>query len=130
MAEKVKILLDTNFLLTLVRYKIFGFEEIKQKVPCEFYTLSRILYELKGLGKGDKKVKKEVSIVEQILKNNAVKVIDSSKENVDEELIELSKDYVIATNDKELRRKVKEAGGKTIFVRSLTYVDVGEIIAD
>lgn len=130
MAQKVKILLDTNFLLTLVRYKIFGFEEIKQKVPCEFYTLSRILYELKGLGKGDKKVKKEVAIVEQVLKNNNVKVLDSTKENVDEELIELSKEYVIATNDKELRRKVKAVGGKTIFVRSLTYVDVGEIIAD
>ena len=128
MAEKVKILLDTNFLLTLVRYKIFGFEELRQKIPCDFYTLSRVLFELKGLGKMNKKVEKEVRVVEQVLKNNNVKVIDSMKENVDEELVELSKDYVIATNDKELRRKVKEVGGKTIFVRSLTYIDVGEII--
>ncbi|MEI7961092.1 MAG: hypothetical protein WCI04_02035 [archaeon] len=128
MAEKIKILLDTNFLLTIVRYKIHGLEEIKQKLPAEFYTLSRILFELAGLGKSDKKVKKEVSIVEQMLRNNNVKVLDSTIENVDNELIGLSKEYVIATNDKELRRRVREAGGKTIYVKSLTYVEVEELL--
>ena len=128
MAEKIKVLLDTNFLLTIVRYKIHGLEEIKQKLPAEFFTLSRILFELAGLGKSDKKVKKEVAIVEQMLKNNNVKVLDSTMESVDTELIGLSKDYVIATNDKELRRKVREAGGKTIYVKSLTYVEVEELL--
>ena len=51
-----------------------------------------------------------------------------STKNVDNELIELSKEYIIATNDKELRRKVKEKGGKTIFVRKLTLVDTSEIM--
>lgn len=128
MAGKVKVLLDTNFLLTLVRHKIHGIEEIKQKLPAEFYTLSRVLYELKGLGKGDKKVKKEAAIVEQMLKNNNVHVLDSTLEDVDKELIALSKEYVIATNDKELRRKVREAGGKAIYVRSLTYVEVEDLL--
>lgn len=128
MAEKIKVLLDTNFLLTIVRYKIHGLEEIKQKIPAEFYTLSRVLFELEGLGKSDKKVKKEVAITQQMLKNNSVKVIDSTMENVDAELVKLSKEYVIATNDKELRRKVREAGGRTIYVRSLTYVEVEELL--
>lgn len=130
MADKLKILLDTNFLLTLVRYKIHGFDEITQKVPCEFYTLSRVEYELKALGKSDKKIKKEVAIVEQLLKNNNVKIIDSTMENVDNELIILSKEYAIATNDKELRRKIKAQGGKTLFVRSLTYVDTGDLVEE
>jgi len=128
MAEKVKVMLDTNFLLTMVRYKIHGLDEIKQKLPSEFFVLSRVLFELKGLGKSDKKVKKEVAIVEQLLKNSGVIVIQSKLEHVDKELVELSKEYVIATNDKELRRKVKAVGGKTIFIRSLNYVDVEDLL--
>jgi rRNA-processing protein FCF1 len=127
--EKIKVMLDTNFLLTMIRYKIHGFEDIKQKLPVEFYTLSRVLVELKGLEKSDKKVKKEVAIVEQVLKNNNVKVIDSTSEDVDSELVKLSsKGYVIATNDKFLRQRIKQSGGKTIFIRSLTYIDTGDVI--
>ena len=128
MAGKVKVMLDTNFLLTMVRHKIHGLEEIRSKIPAEFYTLSRVLYELKGLGKNDKKVKKEAAIVEQVLKNNNVKIINSTTENVDEELIGLSREYIIATNDKVLRRKIKEAGGRAIFIRSLTFVEVEDLL--
>ena len=127
---KIKVLLDTNFLLTMVRQKIHGLEEIKEKVPAEFYTLGRVLYEIKGLSKNDKKIQNESRIVEQVLKNNNVKVIDSTMEDVDSELVNLSKEYVIATNDKFLRKRVKEAGGKTIFIRSMTYIDTGEIVGE
>lgn len=130
MAEKVKILLDTNFLLTMVRYKIHGIEEIKQKIPAEFYVLTRVLYEIKGLGKTDKKVKKEAAIVEQVLKNNGVKEVQSYMEDVDSELVKLSNEYVIATNDKPLRKRVKEAGGKTLFIRSLTYIDTEDLVSE
>ncbi|MCX6804086.1 MAG: hypothetical protein NTY48_06000, partial [Candidatus Diapherotrites archaeon] len=88
------------------------------------------LFELEGIGKSDKKVKKEVVIVKQLLKNNNVKVIESKREDVDSELVELSKDYAIATNDKELRRRIKEAGGKTIYIRSLTYIATDELVEE
>lgn len=130
MAEKIKIMLDTNFLLTMVRNKIFALEQLKGKLPVEFYTLSRVLIELQGLGKNDKKIKKEVSLVDQILKLNNVRVIESEIDSVDEEMIKLSKEYVIATNDKELRRKVHQKGGKTVFIRSLTYIDTSDILEE
>jgi len=130
LAGKIKIMLDTNFLLTMVRHKIHGFDEIKGKLPAEFYTLGRVVYELKALGKNDKKIANEVRLVEAVLKANNVKIIDSTMEDVDKELISISGEYVIATNDRELRRKVKEAGGKTIFIRSLTYVDVEDLLEE
>ena len=130
LVDKIKILLDTNFLLTMVRNKIFGLEQLKEKLPVEFYTLSRVLIELQGLGKNDKKIKKEVELVSQILKINSVRVIDSLMESVDDELIKLSKAYIIATNDKELRRKVHQNGGKTVFIRSLTYIDTSDILEE
>ena len=127
---KIKILLDTNFLLTMVRYKIHGFEEINQKIPAEYYTLSRVIFEIKGLAKSEKKIRNEGRIVEDVLKNNNVKILESELEDVDSELVNLSKDYVIATNDKELRRRVKQAGGKTVFIRSLTYIDTGDVVEE
>ena len=114
----------------MVRHKIHGFEEIKQKIPAEFYTLSRVIFEMKALAKTDKKIQNEVRIVDAVLKTNGVKVIDSTSEDVDSELVALSNEYVIATNDKFLRRRVKEAGGKTIFIRSLTYIDTDEIVGE
>jgi rRNA-processing protein FCF1 len=126
---KIKILLDTNFLLTTVRHKIYGFEEIKEKIPAEFFTLSRVIHEIKSLGKKEKKIKNEGVIVEQVLKNNNVKILDSTKEDVDSELVEYAKKgYVIATNDKELRRRIREADGKTIYIRSLTYIDIEDLV--
>jgi rRNA-processing protein FCF1 len=81
------------------------------------------------LAKNDKKIKKEVAIVEQILKNNKVKTIDSLSEDVDSELVKYSKEgYVIATNDKQLRDRIRNEKGKTIYVRSLTYVDVEDLL--
>lgn len=128
---KIKVLLDTNFLLTMVRQKIHGLEEISQKFPAEYYTLSRVLYEIKGLARGDKKITNEAKIVEQVLKNNNVKVLDSTAEDVDSEMARLAGEgYVIATNDKFLRQRVKKAGGKTIFIRSLTYIDAEEVIGE
>jgi len=78
---KIKVLLDTNFLLTMVRQKIHGLEEISQKFPAEYYTLSRVLYEIKGLARGDKKITNEAKIVEQVLKNNNVKVLPVKFDN-------------------------------------------------
>jgi len=126
-SSKIKVILDTNFLLTMIRYKIHAIDEINSQIPPEFFTLSGILGELNALGKSDKKIKKEVAIAKEIINKNNVKIIESTMENVDNELITLSSDYVIATNDRELRIKVKKNGGKTIFVKKLTLVDVAEI---
>jgi rRNA-processing protein FCF1 len=110
-----------------VRHKIHGFEEIKERFPAEFYVLTRVLWELEVKAKEDKKIKNEVKIVKEILHNNGVREIESKKENADNEMIEKSKEYVIATNDKELRQKIKSFGGKSIYIKSLSFVEMEEI---
>ncbi|MBT4870586.1 MAG: hypothetical protein HON47_03365 [Candidatus Diapherotrites archaeon] len=127
MSDKIKILLDTNFLLNMVRYKIHGFEEIKNKIPAQFFVLTRVLWEMEYKAKTDKKIRNEVRIVKEILKNNGVIELNSKIENVDTELMELSKEYVIATNDKELRERIKSFGGRSIYIRSLSFIDLEDI---
>jgi len=127
LSDKIKILLDTNFLLNMVRYKIHGFEEIKNKIPAQFFVLTRVLWEMEYKAKTDKKIRNEVRIVKEILKNNGVIELNSKIENVDTELMELSKEYVIATNDKELRERIKSFGGRSIYIRSLSFIDLEDI---
>ena len=127
--NKVKILLDANFLLTMVRYKIHGFEEINAKIPAEFFVLSRVMWEMEMKARDDKKIKNELRIVNAILKANNVKEIDSRLESADDELMQLSKDYVVATNDKELRERIKSFGGRSIYIRSLSFIETEDIFS-
>ena len=127
--SEIKIMLDTNFLLTMVRHKIHGFEEIKGKLPAKFYVLSRVMWEMDIKAKNDKKIKNEVRIVKEILANNGVLEIDSKLEDVDAELVGLSKKYVVATNDKELRERIKSFGGKSIYIRSLSFIELEDVLS-
>jgi rRNA-processing protein FCF1 len=120
----VKILLDTNFLLTMVRHKIHGFEDLKEKGKFEFFVLESVIGEMEALGRQDKKISNEVRVVKEILKKNDVKVLETSVPIVDDDLVQRSKDYVVATNDKALRDKIRAMGGKTAYIRSLTYVEM------
>ena len=126
MGKSFKVILDTNFLLTMVRYKIHAINEIKSQIPTEFFILSGISDELQGLSK-NKKIKKEVSIITKILETNKVQGIKSQQKQVDDELVSLSKEYIIATNDKELRKRIREFGGKTIYIKKLTTVDLENV---
>jgi len=124
MVANTKILLDTNFLLTMVRYKIHGFDDFREKGKFSFFVLESVLGEMDSLGKQDKKIKNEARIVKEILKNNNVKTLETDVPIVDDDLVKRSSEYVIATNDKILRDRVRAAGGKTAYIRSLTYVEM------
>jgi len=126
--SEIKIMLDTNFLLTMVRHKIHGFEEIKSKLPAQFYVLSRVMWEMEIKSKKDKKIKNETRIVKEILANNKVIEVNSKLEDVDAELVSLSKKYVVATNDKELRERIKSFGGRSIYIRSLSFIELEDLL--
>ncbi|MBT4597072.1 MAG: hypothetical protein HOC95_03785 [Candidatus Diapherotrites archaeon] len=110
----------------MVRYKIHGIEEINVNMNAKIFVLSGTIDELEGLSK-NKKIKNEYAIVSKILEKNKVEGIKSQMSKVDDELVEKSKEYVIATNDKELRQRIKSFGGKSIYIRKLTFVDFSEI---
>jgi rRNA-processing protein FCF1 len=107
----------------MVRYKIHAIEEIKKKIPSKFFVTSSIMSELNYLSK-DKKIMLELKLIEKILEQNKVELIKSKTEKVDDELVDLSKDYLIATNDKELRKRIRLNQGKTIYIRKMTLVEI------
>ncbi len=120
MLKHCKVLLDTNFLLSTVRMKARAFDQIKDKINCDFFIIEGTMKELKELSKNEK-IMKEVNVVKQIMKLNNVSEIES-KDAVDTELLRKSKDFIIATNDKELRKRIKRFGGRSICIRNNSLI--------
>ncbi|VVB82112.1 Uncharacterised protein [uncultured archaeon] len=101
--------LDTNFILSCARKKIDFFNEIKFMGLKTLIPL-QVIEELKILsGKGNSKLKEEIKLSLNILKNNSFEKIDLHTKNVDNGLVDISekRDYVIATLDKEIKSRIK-----------------------
>ena len=96
-----KIILDTNFILSSLQFKIDFFEEIK-RISKFTYTLHILQGTIKEL-ENKKLGKLAINIIEK--KN--INIIKSENTYVDKDILDLKGDYIIATNDKELIKKLK-----------------------
>lgn len=122
-----KIILDTNFLLVPYQFKVDVFSEIRR--ICDFrYELciiDKTIDELKKIieeQKGKNKMAAKLAIL--LLKSKDVKIIKSkSAESVDDIILDhAGKDTVVATQDAELKRKLKKKCSGIIVLKNKTHL--------
>ena len=115
----MKIILDTNFLITCLKFNIRFIEELEGN---ELFIIDKTENELEKLIKGGKgKDKERAKIILQLIKLKKIKQIRSKKEeSVDDTLSGLS-DYVIATQDKELKKRIM---GKKLIIRAKKKLEI------
>jgi rRNA-processing protein FCF1 len=126
----VTIILDSNFLFIPLKFGVDIFEEFKRLfskyVKC--YVPRTVLNELFRLRKGAKpSFLKEIDFAEKIAEN--CEILENSLkpgESVDESIIEIAKKMkcIVATNDSNLRKKVKESGLSVVYLRQGAYLEV------
>lgn len=124
MKGEEKVLLDTNMLLSVYELRIDIQEEIEGKLgKSDIRVLEGTIKEIQELRKQGKRKEKAANIaLEYIKKRGFKKEKDTGK--VDETLEKKAvQGYWIATNDKALRGKIKEKGGKTLYLRSGKYLE-------
>lgn len=121
-SEIRKTILDTNFLLSIVRLKVRAFEEIRRLGINEFYVLSGSLEELEKLSE-NKRIKLEVNVVKELIDKEGV-IILKSIGHVDDELVAKSKEFAVATNDSALRKRIKSFAGTSIYIRNKAYIQL------
>ena len=111
-----QIILDTNFILHSINYRIDIKEELQRICNFQFETfvLDNTIKELKIL-------KKPLAI--QIA--NSFQIIETNEDkDVDSQLIEYSKDgYIIATQDIELKKQLNKP---IIVIRQRKYFEIQE----
>ncbi len=120
-----KIILDTNFIMIPAQFKVDIYAELDK--ICDFnyelYVLDRSLTELDTIIKTQKgKEKAAARLAKAILEAKKPKILKTtSKVYVDNILLGL-KDFIVATQDHELRLKLKKEGVKTIVLRQKKYL--------
>ena len=121
-----RILVDTNFLLIPVRFKVDIFTGSADAVNdiTEFYVSSRVLNEIQRLKERSKpSFVKELRLAETYA-GQCTLIEDPSDGEVDDSLVSLAsrEGMVLGTTDSELRQKARAAGVKVIYLRQRNYL--------
>lgn len=108
-----KIILDTNFLLYILRNKVDLFGELNRIVNIDYKVcfLDKSLDELKGKKQGK---------LGFIFAKKYLNIIKTGKGKVDDLLVK--QNAVIATMDKELKEKLKKRKKQIIILRQKKYL--------
>ena len=131
----MKILLDTNFILTCVKQRIDFFSELKHNFGREKIIIpQQVLDELDKL-----KIKKSLNSKEKsaaklslyLIKKNLVFIIDLKTKNVDlgiAKYINSNKDesFYLATLDRNLKKRIKNRKTKFLIIRQKKRIDIQE----
>ncbi|MDP7141297.1 MAG: hypothetical protein QF362_00955 [Candidatus Woesearchaeota archaeon] len=123
----IQVILDTNFLMAVSQFRIDIFAEIQR--ICDFryklYIIDKTLDELKGLieqnkGKDGRAAKLALSLIKQ----KHISIIKTDKDRIVDDLIMniVNKEHIVATQDKELKSRLKQKNIGIISIRQKRYL--------
>lgn len=129
-SKKEILIFDTNFLFVPFEFRVEIISEIKTLLgnSVQFCIVDQSIDELQQVeNKGDKN-KKFLPLIATFLNRYEVQILTNitTKKitHVDNILYDLPNEYVIATNDKELRHRLWEIPKRVIFMRQKSYLDI------
>ena len=121
--EKVKVIFDSNFLFVPSQLQFDIFEELANLLNQRFdpILLSSTQKELQKLAKeGSPKTRQQASLALKLAdKCRLVRVEKDLKETYDDVIVRLAAEWKcpVATNDRELRKRLRNLGVPVIFLR-------------
>ena len=121
--EKLKVVLDSNFLFIPSQFHLDIFEELANLLNQRFepIILSSTQKELQGLAESNspKTQKQAMLALELAEKCRVVPVQKMLKETYDDVIVRVAAEWrsPVATNDRELRRRLRFLGVPVIFLR-------------
>jgi len=122
----MRIILDTNFLMAVAQFKIDIFSEIQRIADFRYQVciLDKTVDELDNIIKTQKgKDKAAAKLALQVLEAHDVKKIFTGPGRTDDLIVDESgKDTVVATQDKELKARIKAKGIRVIGIRQKRYL--------
>ncbi len=124
-----KVILDANFLLVPFQFKVDIFSEIEALIGgFEPIVLSTTMEELKRLSKAksEKTRRSFLAALELAKKCRIVDVELRSGESYDDAILRVAGEgkYIVATNDSNLRKRLRDKGITTIFLRQKSHLEM------
>ncbi len=122
---KVKVVVDTNFLLTMAQ-GVIAPSSLNDAINAsyELITTDAVVKELEAMSKGGDLLAREAGFALKLLEKLGVQVLRVKAGSADKSILALAKELVqngdrvvVATNDKNLRRSVRRLGVPTLYLR-------------
>jgi len=118
----MRVILDTNFLLIPVQFKVDIVHEIKKimHVPFELCVMRATVEELKNIQKTQKgKDKDAAAFALRMIDKVHIKVLKSGTSYADQAILEAAKPktHIVATQDRLLKKQLQEKGVPLLVMR-------------
>ena len=124
-----KIILDTNFLMIPIQFRVDIFSELNRicNFNYELFVFDQTINELKSIIVKDSKHKRAAQFALKLIKLKNIEIIKSENKDVDTLILEnLSKDMTVATQDINLRKELLKKGASVILLRQKKYLELVE----
>jgi rRNA-processing protein FCF1 len=123
------IILDTNFLVDCLSWKVDFFRELERIIPFTYRLMSvdKTLDELDTIiTKGKPDVKIGARLANQLIMKKRIGIIITDKKGYTDTLIlnAADKDTIVATQDQDLKRKLKAKGIPVVIIRQKKYLEI------
>jgi len=116
----MKIVLDTNFLIDCIRFKIDLGSELSGN---DLFVLDSTIFEIAKITKRSSNEASLAKLALELTKGKNIRILKSNEKETDESLISCSKQgYAIATHDRILKKRLKKAGARIIYIRQKKYL--------
>jgi rRNA-processing protein FCF1 len=123
------VILDTNFLVDCLAWKVDFFRELGRIIPSAYnlFVVDKTLDELDTIitgGKQDAKI--GARIAKQLIMKKRIGLIQTNKKGYTDTLIlkVATKDCVVATQDQDLKRRLKAKGIPVVVIRQRKYLEL------
>lgn len=122
---KVKVVVDTNFLLMMAQ-GVIAPSSLNDAINAsyELVTTDAVVKELETMSKREDLLAREAGFALKLLERLGVQVLRVKAGSADESILTLAKELVqngdrvvVATNDKNLRRSIRGLGVPTLYLR-------------
>jgi rRNA-processing protein FCF1 len=128
--ETVKVVLDANFFFVSSQFNVDVFEELANLLNRRFepVLLSSTQKELQGLAESSSpKQRKQAQLALRLAeKCRVVSAEKGSRETYDDVIVRVAAEWrsPVATNDRELRKRLRKAGVPVIFLRQKSRLEM------
>jgi rRNA-processing protein FCF1 len=132
--ETLKVILDSNALFVPLQFKIDIFSELERllKRNFELILLSPVKRELKALAeRGSPKMRKNASYALKLAERcKHLEVEDLASALTDDIIVKIAKEWSspVFTNDKQLRKRLRDISVPVIYVRQKSHLEIDGMI--
>jgi len=123
------VILDTNFLVDCLSWKVDFFSELTRVLSSQFtlVVIDKTVDELDTVIKEGKQTERiGARLAKQLIAKGRVSIIQTDKKGHTDALIlkHATKDTIVATQDQALKRKLKEKSIPVIVIRQKKYLEL------